>query len=138
MSLLFFAIGIGIAIAQVTKVKGVIVDSNDEPVIGASVIVKGTTLGTVTDMDGNYTLERIPASAKMLVISYVGMETQEVPIKSGLIKTLRFTEEILYHRCSLSGGSESHRDATYFQCDFRFGRFHFRCANQQHLWFTGF
>lgn len=88
MSLLFFAIGIGIAIAQVTKVKGVIVDSNDEPVIGASVIVKGTTLGTVTDMDGNYTLERIPASAKMLVISYVGMETQEVPIKSGLIKTV--------------------------------------------------
>ena len=67
--------------AQVTKVTGVVIDADtDEPIIGASVLVKGTTQGTITDIDGKYLIENIPAGSKSLVISYVGMRTVEVPI----------------------------------------------------------
>ena len=52
---------------------GLLVDENGDPVIGASVVVKGTTIGTVTDFDGNFVLE-VPEEHKHLEISYVGME----------------------------------------------------------------
>jgi len=55
-----------------------------QPVIGASVMVKGTTTGTITGVDGDFTLS-IPGSAKTLVISYVGMKTLEVEAKSSLV-----------------------------------------------------
>ena len=51
------------------------------PVVGASVLVKGTTVGTVTDIDGNFTINNVPSSAKTLVVSFIGLETQEVAIK---------------------------------------------------------
>ena len=77
-SLLF---GLTAAMAQDTKVTGHVVDENGDPVIGATVLVKGTTLGTVTDFDGNFTLD-VPSEHKHLQISYVGMETQEVRVTS--------------------------------------------------------
>ena len=77
--LLFLAMGIGAASAQDSTVTGKVVDENGEPVIGASIIVKGTTVGTVTDYDGNFMLE-VPADGKHLVISYIGMRTQEVAV----------------------------------------------------------
>ena len=49
------------------------------PAIGVSVLVKGTTNGTITSMDGDYTLSYVPKNAT-LVFSYVGMTTQEVPV----------------------------------------------------------
>ena len=73
LSLLF--ISVGIATAQ-TQVSGVVVDETGETVIGATVLIKGTSQGTVTDYDGNFALSA-PANAT-LVISYVGMNTQEV------------------------------------------------------------
>lgn len=51
------------------------------PIPGVSVVVKGTTLGTVTDMNGAFTL-RIPANAQTLMFSFVGMNSLEVPIGS--------------------------------------------------------
>lgn len=67
--------------AQVTKVTGVVVDADtEEPIIGASVLVKGTTIGTITDIDGKYEINNIPAGSKSLMISFVGMRTVEVPI----------------------------------------------------------
>ena len=63
---------------QNKKVSGVVYDTNGDPAIGANVIVKGTTNGTITDMDGKYTLE-VPANA-ILQISYIGYNTQEIPI----------------------------------------------------------
>ena len=73
-------IGIGLAHAQTTNVTGTVISTEDnEPVIGASIVVKGTTIGTVTDMDGAFTLS-VPSSAKTLVISFVGMKTQELPV----------------------------------------------------------
>ncbi|MBO5445528.1 MAG: TonB-dependent receptor [Muribaculaceae bacterium] len=58
--------------------------SDDQPVVGATVLVKGTTIGTSTDLDGNFTIKNIPANASKLVVSYVGMLAQEVSIGEDL------------------------------------------------------
>lgn len=82
--LLCLVLGIGLATAQTTKVTGTVISAEDsEPIIGASVIVKGTTTGTVTDFDGAFTLN-VPSSAKTLVVSYVGMIAREVPVQPTL------------------------------------------------------
>ena len=79
--LLCLVLGIGLATAQTRKVTGTVISTEDsEPIIGASVIVKGTTTGTVTDFDGAFSLD-VPSSAKTLVFSYVGMVAKEVPIE---------------------------------------------------------
>ena len=67
------------AVQQGKRVTGVVLDNAGIPIIGANIIVKGTTNGTVTDFDGNYTLEEVPADA-VLVISYIGYLSQEIPV----------------------------------------------------------
>ena len=62
------------------KLSGIVRDENGEPIIGASVLVKGTKVGTVTNAEGEFSLDA-PASG-MLVISYMGFATREVPIKN--------------------------------------------------------
>lgn len=62
--------------AQTTNIKGTVVDDFGEPVIGASVLIKGTTKGTVTNVDGNFELSGEPGTT--LVISSLGMESQEL------------------------------------------------------------
>ncbi|MDD3387173.1 MAG: carboxypeptidase-like regulatory domain-containing protein, partial [Prevotella sp.] len=70
---------VGTAMAQV-KVTGSVTSQDDgQPVIGASVIVQGSKTGTVTDVDGHFSLE-VPENSK-LVFSYVGMETQTLTAK---------------------------------------------------------
>jgi TonB-linked SusC/RagA family outer membrane protein len=84
---LSFLIGIGMATAQNTKkVSGVVTSSEDgQPILGASVIVKGMpSVGAVTDMDGKFVINKVPASARTLVVSYVGMVTKEVAIQSNM------------------------------------------------------
>ena len=67
-------------------VKGVVLDGNGESVIGASVVLKSdATVGTITDIDGNFQLA-VPSSNSVLVISYIGMKTQEVKASTSLIK----------------------------------------------------
>ena len=66
-------------VQQGKKVTGVVVDATGEPVIGANVVVKGTTNGTITDFDGNYTIEGVSAS-DVLVFSYIGYLSQEITI----------------------------------------------------------
>ena len=58
---------------------GKVLDSTGESVIGASVLVKGTTSGTITDIDGNFKLDNVPSNAT-LVVSYIGYQTQEIPV----------------------------------------------------------
>ena len=78
-------VGISLVTAQTQKITGVVISEEDgQPVVGASVLVKGTTQGTITDVDGNFNLANVPSSAKTLQISYIGMQTQEVIIKPTL------------------------------------------------------
>lgn len=77
-------VGVGLATAQTTKVTGVVTAQEDGlPIVGASVLVVGTSLGTITNIDGQFTLSTVPSTAKALRVSYVGMTPQEVAIKSG-------------------------------------------------------
>ena len=79
-------VGIGLVTAQTQKVTGVVISEEDgQPVVGASVLVKGTTLGTITDVDGNFNLSNVPSSAKTLQISYIGMQTQEVVDRKSVV-----------------------------------------------------
>lgn len=71
-----------LSVAQVGRVSGNVVSGEDGlPVVGASVLIKGTQVGTVTDFDGNFTLTEIPSGATVLQVSYLGMKTQEVPLQ---------------------------------------------------------
>ncbi len=72
--LFFFSVGM---LAQQMSVKGVVKDAAGEPIIGASVLVKGTTNGAITDFDGNFTLSDVPTGAS-IEVSYVGYVTQTV------------------------------------------------------------
>ena len=89
-------IGIGLVNAQVSKVTGNVTSEEDGlPVVGASVLVKGTTVGTVTDIDGNFTLTNVPSSAGTLVISFIGMQSQEVKVKPVVKVVLKSDAEVL-------------------------------------------
>ena len=66
--------------AQTATVSGGVKDDTGEPVIGAGVLVKGTTLGTITDIDGHFSFRADDLNG-VLVVSFVGMETQEIPMK---------------------------------------------------------
>ena len=73
-------IGLQVVFAQTRELSGVVTSGEDGSSIpGASVVVKGTTLGTVTDMEGKFSL-KVPQNAKTLVVSFVGMTSAEVPV----------------------------------------------------------
>ncbi len=76
-------VSIGIAFAQLQTFNGVVLSETDgEPVIGASVQVKGTTQGTITDFDGKFSI--IADKGGILVVSFIGMQTVEVPVAQDL------------------------------------------------------
>ena len=77
--------------SETKKISGIVKDERGESVIGANVVVKGTTNGTVTDMDGKYTLE-VPAGA-VLQISYIGYNTQEVKVGSVNVVNVSLRED---------------------------------------------
>ena len=87
-------VGIGLATAQTQKVTGVVISEEDgQPVIGATVRVADTDMGTITDVDGTFTLNNVPSSANTLIISFVGMQTQEVGIQPNVRVTLKSDAE---------------------------------------------
>ena len=61
------------------RISGVVTDTQDEPIIGATVLVKGTGIGTATDIDGKFSLD-IPSNGKTLVVSFIGFDAQEIPV----------------------------------------------------------
>ena len=88
LALFLFALllSIGTAFGQ-TKITGTVISQDDgDPIIGASVMIQGTTMGTVTDIDGKFSLD-VPAGKK-LVVSYIGMATQTLSPKAGMVVTL--------------------------------------------------
>ena len=89
-------VGIGLVTAQTQTITGVVISEEDgQPVIGASVLVKGTQLGTITGVDGDFTLPNVPSSAKTLQVSYIGMQTQEVGIKPNVKIIMKPDTEML-------------------------------------------
>ena len=79
---------------QQRSVSGKVTDSGGQPLPGATVVVKGTTQGTVTDVDGNYSLTNIPEDAT-LVFSFVGMRTQEVAVGDQTTINVRMEQETI-------------------------------------------
>jgi TonB-linked SusC/RagA family outer membrane protein len=90
-----FLIGVGLVNAQSKSVSGKVLSAEDgQPVIGASVMVKGTTTGTITSVDGGFSIV-LPGNAKTLVVSYVGMKTTEVEAKSGMTVKLESDAQVI-------------------------------------------
>lgn len=76
--------------AQNVAVSGKVTGANGEAIIGANVLVEGTTQGITTNVDGDYTLTNVPANAT-LVVSYLGYKTEKIPVgnKTRIDVTLR-------------------------------------------------
>ena len=76
---------------QKQTVTGIIKDATGEAIIGASVLEKGTSNGTITDLDGKFTLSVTPNAT--LVISYIGYQTQELPVVAGKVMDIQMKED---------------------------------------------
>jgi hypothetical protein len=81
---------IGFAMAQRT-ISGTVSDEKGEALIGASILVKGTTTGTVTDIDGKYSLS-VPAGSNVLVVTYTGFSTKEIPLGASNVVDIALAE----------------------------------------------
>lgn len=109
--LMCLIVGAWSAFAQ-TNVTGVVISQEDgEPVLGASVVVKGTTIGTVTDLDGRFSLS-VPATGKTLIVSYIGMATQELPIAPRMSVKLASSSQALDEVVVVAYGTQSVRSVT--------------------------
>lgn len=96
------------AFAQQMVVKGLIKDTTGEPVIGANVVVKGSTNGTITDLDGNFQLQ--VNKGDVLTISFIGFKTQEVPAAASLNVILKDDTELLDEVVVIGYGSVKKSD----------------------------
>lgn len=85
---------VSLGIMAEKQISGVVVDEKGEPIIGASVQVKGTTTGTISDYDGEFALS-VPDDATTLTVSFVGMQTQEVEIKKNMRVVMHEASEII-------------------------------------------
>jgi TonB-linked SusC/RagA family outer membrane protein len=83
-----------VSLGQNRIVTGTVKDNNGEAIIGASILVKGTTTGTYSDVDGNYSLA-VPANATTLVVKYLGYKSREVPIGSNNVLNVSLEEDVL-------------------------------------------
>jgi len=91
------------ASAQQFTAKGVVVDSNGEPVIGGGVALKGNeTVGTVTDLDGNFALT-VPGDNAVLVVSFIGMETVEVPVTKSAMRIVLNDDSLMLEETIVVG-----------------------------------
>lgn len=101
------------ALAQKVAIQGKVVDSAGEPLIGASVLAQGTTVGVATDFDGNFTIQVAPDAT--LVVSYVGYEPQTVTLTEGqtrLVVTLQESSLMLDEVVAIGYGTVKKEDAT--------------------------
>jgi hypothetical protein len=75
------------------KIQGIITDASGEPLVGASIVIKGTTKGTITDIEGKYTLDVLPNQrSSNLVVSFVGYNQEEVPIGNSAFSNIQLNE----------------------------------------------
>ncbi len=100
-------IGVGFLNAQTRAVSGKVTTTAGDAVIGASVVVEGTTIGVVTNVDGDYYLPNVPADAKRLQFSYVGMETVTADIQP--IVNVQLSDSQLIEQVVVTGMGRSDR-----------------------------
>ena len=102
-----------VANAQQRNVQGMVTDPNGEPIIGASVVVKGTTNGTITDFDGKFTLSNVPEKG-IITITYIGYKGQDIPVagKSTLKVTLAEDTKTLDEVVVVGYGTQKKSDVT--------------------------
>ncbi len=98
------------AFAQQITVKGLVKDGTGEPVIGANVLVKGTTNGTITDFDGNFQLSA--NQGDIIVVSFIGFTTQELPAAAEMNIILRDDTEMLTEVVVIGYGTARKNDLT--------------------------
>ena len=98
---------------QQRAIGGTVTDDIGDPLPGVTVLVMGTSLGTVTDLDGNFLLENVPASAT-LQFSFIGMKTVEVAIGSGNVVNITMEQETigLDEVVAIGYGRQQRRDIT--------------------------
>lgn len=109
LCLLLFGVA---AVAQNRTITGTVVEPDGEPAIGASILVKGTGIGTATDIDGNYSLS-VPEDATTFVVSYTGMQTQEVAISGSVVNvTLKTDANTLEEVVAIGYATVKKRDLT--------------------------
>jgi TonB-linked SusC/RagA family outer membrane protein len=96
-----------LSVSAQTQVRGTVIDEYGEPAIGATIQIKGTTQGTVTDIDGNFTISA-PVGGT-LVVSYVGYQTQEVPVSANVRVVLTSDSELLEDLVVVAYGVQSAR-----------------------------
>ncbi len=99
LSLVLFTVGF--ALAQRT-VSGTITDDGGEPLIGASILVKGTSSGTVTDIDGSYSVD-LPDGSTTLVVSYTGFETREIEVGASNVLDITMSEGVALDEVVVTG-----------------------------------
>lgn len=76
--LLLFLLSISVVFAQKGSIKGIVTDlDNGDPLIGANIIIDGTTMGAATDTEGAYLISNVPAGEHLLKITYIGYEVKE-------------------------------------------------------------
>ena len=88
--MVFCALGMSFAQRTVT---GTVADDTGEPLIGANILVKGTSVGTVTDFDGNYSID-VPEGSNIIVISYTGYTTTEMEIGASNVLDIVMSEGV--------------------------------------------
>lgn len=93
MLLVAFVVSGAVALAQNKTVSGTIIDDFGEPVLGANVVVVGTTNGATTDIDGNYTIQNVPGNAK-LKVTFIGYTPQEVAVNNQSIVNVTLREDV--------------------------------------------
>lgn len=94
--LTFLVVSVGLVTAQTKEVSGVVISADDgQPVIGATVMVKGTSIGSITDVDGKFVFKKVPVSAKKITVSYIGMKPIEVAIKRFMKVILKSDTKVL-------------------------------------------
>ena len=91
---LLFLAALSLGLYAEKQVSGVVVDAKGEPVIGASIQAKGTTQGTISDYDGKFEMD-VPESVKTLVVSFVGMATQEVAAGKNIKVVMSENSEVI-------------------------------------------
>jgi TonB-linked SusC/RagA family outer membrane protein len=87
-------VGVSVVLAQTTYSGKVVSAEDGEPIVGATVMVKGTTTGTITNVNGNFTIA-LPGSNRTLVITYVGMKSMEVQATQNMVVRLEADTEVL-------------------------------------------